>query len=368
MWFNQVRKKALLPLLFGFVFLTILGCSRQSGVDEFVEEAWSLRVNGQLDSAEIRLQEILASDSSNALAWFELGRTFQHRGLNKPRFLIDSIGKMIEAVDRAYQLDPSRDYYLYYKGKLETLDTYHSIKLGKGDGKEKLQKMLATYSDLLKKNTKYQKAKISIVEFLAYAGEENGGDLKLADSIITDMQAFNSSAWALARELTMPGESDFKGYWKKIVEENPDNADLLEAQGWVYLFDMDVENARTTFKKAMDMDPSKNYLYLHIARYYMFRINQERHNVDIIAPQVEAELNNFLESTPEPNNPMKAWTYGYLGRMRYAVQDQEGGNRYMDMAKESDPYHAHSYKLPDPAIFIAPDKELINHEYYFRPL
>jgi hypothetical protein len=67
-----------------FVFCS---CTGQK-LDKTVQQAYELRMNGQADSAKVLLEQVIAEDSTNAAALYELARTEHHIGLgNIPELL-----------------------------------------------------------------------------------------------------------------------------------------------------------------------------------------------------------------------------------------------------------------------------------------
>ncbi len=64
----------------------------------------------------------------------------------------------------------------------------------------------------------------------------------------------------------MPEDADYVAFWKEILAKDPKNADAHQALGRVYLFMEDIEKGTEYYQKAIDIDPSKNVLYLDLGR------------------------------------------------------------------------------------------------------
>ena len=125
---NVNQKFSLVPLgiMMALIFAGIISCIGQK-TNEKVFEAYELRINGHADSAKVILEQLLSTDSTNALAWFELCRTDQHLGLSNPRAIQEMLDNTLYAIDRAVENDPDNAYYLSYKGSIKTLQFYFAL-------------------------------------------------------------------------------------------------------------------------------------------------------------------------------------------------------------------------------------------------
>ena len=165
----------------------------------------------------------------------------------------------------------------------------------------------------------------------------------------------------------MPEDADYIAFWSTLNEENPDNADLLEAFGRIYLFEDDVEAAEKNFNKAMALSESKTYLYLDRGRYYMMQAMQGQLPLDSAAVLITAHFNSFLDSDPAPCNPMQAWTKGQLAMIKFRTGDEEGGKILMDEASELDSYFSRAFGTPNKTLFVPPGIESHYFQYLSRP-
>ena len=114
---------------------------------------------------------------------------------------------------------------------------------------------------------------------LAVLGDMFDGELEEADLIYG----------AKAQELLMSEDADYVAFWQEITEKYPNNADAQQALGRIYLFMENIDEAKSYYQKAIDLDPSKNALYLDLGRYYMMMAMQNPDLIDSVAPFIEVK-------------------------------------------------------------------------------
>jgi len=334
---------------------------------EKVFEAYELRINGQADSARIILEQVLSTDSTNALAWFELCRSTQHMGMANPRAIKETLDVALNCINLAVENDPDNAWYLSYKGGIETLHFYMAMQMGNENAAEYLEKLEKTYKSVFQIDPSYYENKLTLVEFFGGLPADMGGDPEKAEKYAVELEEADLVAGAKARELLMPEDADYETFWKKIVEKEPGNADANQALGRVYLFMENIDEAKNYYQKAIDLDPSKNALYLDLGRYYMMMAMQNPALIDSVAPFIEVQFNKFLNFTPEPINPMKAWAYGTLSMINHRAGNKELAEKYKGMAKELDPFYSRASAKPGRAIYSPPDVVIHDQGYYLSP-
>ena len=165
----------------------------------------------------------------------------------------------------------------------------------------------------------------------------------------------------------MSEDADYVAFWEGIIEEVPENADAQQALGRVYLFNENIDEATKYYQKAIDLDPSKNALYLDLGRYYMMGAMRDPAVLDSVAPMIEEQFNKYLNSTPEPINPMKAWAYGTLAMINHRAGNEELAKKYKGMAKELDPFYSRASAKPDKAKYSPPDVIVHEQGYFLSP-
>ena len=239
--------------------------------------------------------------------------------------------------------------------------------MGEEGAGEHLARMEETYNAVFKLDPTYYENKITLVEFYGLLPEDMGGNKEKAEKYAAELETDDLIEGAKAREILMPEDADYEAFWKGILEKVPDNADAIQALGRVYLFEGDFEEAATTFQKAIDLDPSKNVLYLDLGRYQMMQVMQNPAVMDSMAPLIRTEFDKYLNSSPEPLNPMKAWVYGHLAMIAHRSGNQEKAEELVAMAKELDPYYSQAFGAPGMKLYCPPDQVIHDQGYYMSP-
>lgn len=366
-------KKNFVQLFYLLIVLSlysVLFCSYQGIQKNYKSEviqAWEIRINGNADSAKVLLEQILLKDSTCAIAWYELARTEQHMSNGDMQNLMTHLEAAKRNIDNALTYSPENTAYLYFKADLQSLFMYVDLKMGNESEQDYLKQIEETYLTLLKIDPECHEAKLSLVELYAFMPIEMGGDSAKAEQYARELEAEDLVCGAKAREILMPEDDDYVAYWSKLIDENIDNPDLIEAQGRIYLFENDIEKARANFKKVIQLDDSKNYLYLDLGRYYMMQAMQGQMAVDTAVPLIMAEFEIYMESKPEPPNYMKAWTIGQMAMLNMRTGNEEEGQKLLDEALKLDKYFSRAFGLPGELLFVSPDVVLYEFGYLSRP-
>jgi tetratricopeptide (TPR) repeat protein len=332
-----------------------------------VQKAYELRLNGQVDSAKVILEQVLSEDSTNAIAWYELARTKHHMALGNPRKLISGITDIQQTVQRAIDNDRDNVIYQYYKGYIDYLNLYIGLQTGKENVSEDFKKVVDSYKSVLDLKPDYNEAKLFLVELFAMLPPNKGGDSAKAEKYVRELEESDVVFGAKAREIIMPENADYVAFWEKIKENQMNNADVYEALGKVYLYKDNIEQAIKCFEKAISLNSMKNILYVGLGRYNMMKAMQNPKMVDSLVTQIENAFETYLNSQPEPINPLKAFVIGKLAMIKFQTGDQEGGNKLNEKAMTLDPYYSKAFGTPSQILFDPPDKISHVHGYFFRP-
>jgi len=365
---NFNRKFSLVPMgiFFVLIFAGITSCTGQK-TNNKVYEAYGLRINGHADSAQILLKQITSKDPKNALAWYELCRTTWQLGLANPRAIKKSLDDALIYINRAVENDPDNAWYLSYKGGIETLNFYLVLQSGGKNAAEPLSKVEDTYNAVFQLNPSYYENKLTLVEFFGELPAEMGGNPEKAEKYAKELEAADLVYGAKAREILMPEDADYVAFWGNITEKAPENADAQQALGRVYLFNENIDEAKKYYQRAIDLDPSKNDLYLDLGRYYLMMVMQNPAILDSVMPMIEEQFNKYLNVTPQPIKPMRAWTYSTLAMINHRAGNKELAEKYMGMAKELDPFYSRASAKPGKAIYSPPDVVVHDQGYYLSP-
>jgi tetratricopeptide (TPR) repeat protein len=364
--FYQKFNLVSLGVFFVLIFVGITFCAGQN-IEEKVNEAYELRINGHADSAQKMLGQITNEHPENALAWYELCRTTEQIGMSNPGELKKSLDDALKYINLAVKNDPANALYLSYKGGIETLRFFMGLQSGSENITELLSQVEDTYNAVFQLDPSYYENKITLVEFFGGLPPNMGGNAEKAEKYATELEAADVIAGAKAREILMPEDADYVAFWEKIIEDNPENPDAQQALGRIYLFMGNIDGATEYYQKAIDLDPSKSVLYLDLGRYYLMTAMQNPASLDSVAPIIEERFNKYLNFTPEPINPMKAWTYSILAMIYQRLGNKEDANDYLAMAEKLDPFHSFATGKPGMAIYSPPGVVVHDQEYYLSP-
>ena len=364
--FNQKVNLASWVIFFVMIFSGITFCTGQK-IEEKVYEAYQLRINGHADSAQKMLGQITHEHPKYALSWYELSRTTEQIGLSDPRELKQSLDDALKYINLAVENDPENALYLSYKGGIETMRFFMALQSGGKNATGLLSRIEDTYNAVLQLDPSYLENKITLVEFFGGLPPDMGGNSEKAEKYAKELEAADVIAGAKAREILMPEDADYVAFWEKIIEENPENADAKQALGRVYLFMGNIDEATGYYQKAIDLDPSKSVLYLDLGRYYLMTAMQNPASLDSVAPMIEEQFNKYLNFTPEPVNPMKAWTYTILAMVNQRLGNKEDANNYLVMAEKLDPFHSFATGKPGMAMYSPPGVVVHDQVYYLSP-
>lgn len=329
--------------------------------------AYTLRIDGYADSAKVLLQRFTADDPKDALAWYELCRTTKHVGMANPRAIKEMLDETLGYINLAVENDPDNAWYLSYKGSIVTLQYYLALQTGDEKAGEYLIKVEDTYKAVFQLDPTYYENKLTLVEFFGMLPPEMGGDPEKAEKYAAELEEADLVYGAKAREILMPEDADYETYWKEIVEKVPESADAHQALGRIYLFMDNIDEATICFQKAIDLDSSKDVLYLDLGRYYLMGAMQNPAIIDSVKPMIEEQFNKYLNFKPEPVKPMKAWTYGQLSMINRRNGNEEAAKKYKEMAQELDPFYSRASGKPGKALFCPPEVVVHDQGYYFSP-
>ena len=326
-------------------------------------------MDGHLYNAKNLLETTLETDSTNALAWFELYRTYEHIRNGEPRKMTD-INNSRNCLKKALEYDPQNPYYSYLQANLEILNYY--IQLMTQENKEGLQKLLKEAEKHFVKaeetNPVYLPGLLTLVEFYSQMPPDMGGDQEKAEKYIQYLAKKDSYLGARARSMKLEnGENEIQ-YWNKLLEKTPNDPNILESLGRAYLLhNRNCLKAHSCFEQAMDLDHSKSDLYLVLARFQMMEGMQNQEKIDSILPLMEHHFKAYLEKVPEVTNAKKAWILSKIAQGKMQSGRQEEGGKIMDKAKKLDPYFPKAFSAP--VNELPPDEahKKIEYGYFLRP-
>ncbi len=330
-----------------------------------VQEAYDLRMNGMADSAKAGLEFIIAEDSTNAAAWYELARTEHHIGLGNPRELFGRLEDIQFAVGNAVANDPDNVTYSFYRGYFGYFTAYASFMKQQPDALKKAKEAVSAFESVLSLKPDYYEPMLYLVEILGIPAEM-GGDSAKADAYAAKLEGVDAVLGAKARELRLPNDADRVEFWQEVLAENPANADVLEQLGKAYLYKDEMEQGAEYLEEALKVDPKRQLLLLDLTRYHMMTARRDAESRDTALPLAEELIDRYLGSEPIP--PLRAYALGLSAMMESVRGNSEVAGELREQAMAVDPHFSKAFGLPPLVLFTAPGEVSHFHGYFFRPL
>ena len=344
------------------VFFVSWSCAGTQ-LDETVQQAYELRMDGKADSAKELLEQVIREDSTNAAALYELARTEHHMGLGNIPELLGGLDDIQQNINKAVEYDPDNVIYSFYKGYVCCTRAYVSTMSGQPDVRERVEEVVSVYESVLNLKPDYSEAMLHLVEVLGIP-EDMGGDPLQAESYAGQLEEMDAVCGAKARELLLPYDADRIEFWQNVLENNPDNSDVLEQLGKACLYQDQVEQGVNYLEEAMTMDPEEEILLLDLARYHIMTVQGDEKLKDTALPLAEEAINRYLDS--EPILPLKAYALGLLAQIKFTLGDNEEAEELLAEAEAIDPYFSKAFGVPPLVLFTEPDEICRHHAYFSR--
>jgi len=324
-----------------------------------VQKAFELRINGKVDEAKTLLNDILAKDSTNAMAWYELARLKHYMLVGGGEVKTADI---LAAINKAVIYDPENVTYAYYKGIASFINAFMAMEMGQGEVKSKIAETIIQFENVLALKPDYHEARLYLVDIYGVLPPEMGGDSLKADVHAKKLASLDSYFGDKAKAVLAPEGTDLVKFWENQIALDPQNADLLMEAGRACLYKDDTMAAKVNFEKAIKFDPSKNILILDLARYHIMKVMQNKDLGAMELPKAKLLLEKYLKSSPEPIIPLKTYTMGLLARVEMFLGNQAEAEKLMEEAKKLDPYFSRASGVPTLLLFDPPDQ--ITHHYF----
>jgi tetratricopeptide (TPR) repeat protein len=366
----MVTKSSMKSHLIKMAFIVVVACMSFSyfsctkqKLDKTAEQAYELRMNGKVDSAKAVLEQIIAEDSTDAAAWYELARTKHHMGLGNPRELFGGLEDLQQTIEQAVENDPDNVIYSFYKGYICYFRAYASL-MQQQNVEEKVKEVISAYESVLSQKPDYYEAMLYLVEILSIP-EDMGGDSSKAEALAKQVEKIDEVYGAKARELLLPIDDDRLEFWQKVLENNQGNADVNEQLGKAYLYQDNVEEGVKYLEEAMKADPEKKILILDQARYHIMTVMRDEKLKDTALPLAEEQIKRYLDT--EPISPLEAYTFELSAKVKSGMGDNKGADELREKAKAIDPYFSKAFGVPPLVLFEKPDEISHYHGYFLRP-
>lgn len=330
-----------------------------------VGEAYELRISGKADEALTLLNELLKSDSTNVKAYVELARTQQHLMLNGKE--PPPIAEIVSAWQHALKYDPENETYAFYYAVARLASAYMSLMMQQQDANKIISQAAETFEDVLKLNPDCFEAVLYLVDLYGMLPEELGGDRAKAEMYAAELNKKDRLYGAIAYSRLLSDTADQVLYWQEVMKETGTSTQLLEEMGRGYLFKSDTENGTKYYQEAIQSDPEKQNLYMHLVRYHILSIQMNPDEKEAHLEEAEKLANTYLQSDPELSRPLKAYTYQILALIQNIAGNQSGAEEYTNKAKELDPFYSRAMGVPAAWLHCPQDEIKIVYSSFFLP-
>ena len=332
--------------------------------DENVIRAFNLRMSGKVDEAKSLLESIIARDSTNAMAYYELARLQNYMLIGGGNV---KISDMVSSAGKAVMYDPENVTYAYYKAIASFFNAFMAMQKGQDEVKPLITETGNYFENVLNLKPDYYESMLYLVEIYGMLPKDMGGDSLKAIALADRLAKTDEFFGAKARAVLLPENSDRVKYWEDCLAGDKNNPDVLAEVGKAYLFKDDPNGAEKYFREAIRIDPAKNILILDLARYHIMQVMQNKDLAKTELPIAQGYLESYLKSVPEPVIPLKTYAMGLMVRTDMFLGNQEKAEKLMKEAKALDPYFSRASGVPVLLLFDPPDKIIHHYFSFFSP-
>jgi len=329
--------------------------------DKAVMRAYELRMTGKVDEARKLLDSILSTDSTNAMAWYEKARITHYMFVGGGGTKIEDI---LLSISKAVAYDPTNVTYAYYSAVVSFLNAYYEMQIGKAEVDYHIVETCNQFKKVLKLKPDYYEAMLYLVEINKSLPKELGGDSLQAEEYAYILSKLDKLFSDKAQALMAPEGTDLVLYWQRLLEKAGYMPEYLIETGKACLMANDIKNGEKYYFEVIGTDPSFNLLILDLARYYILKVMKNPLLAKDELPKAKSHLEMYLQTTPQPAVPFKAYALGLLARVEMVL-----GNQFKHKAEALalDRYFSRATGIPTLLLFDPPDKISQNYFSFFIP-
>lgn len=355
--YKQLLSTGLIIVLL-FNFCTVFSSCQKT--DPTVLEAFDLRIKGKPEQAKALLLSILETDTTNALAHFELARTLNYMNLMGSE-------EADQELKSALKYDPKNVVYAFYNAKNCFLKAYIAMHDGGDNAGNLIDKVCNEFIKVLEIKSDYPEALMYLVEIYGILPENMGGNKVKAEEYAQKLEKLDKFYGAKARLTLLPEETDRVNYWSNLASNHTKDCRFWKELGVANLFADNMEGAKQSFTKAMELDKDQNVRLLDLSRYHQMKVMQNRDAAKDELPKSKEYIEQYLASTPAPIPPLKAYAIGMLAKTEMFLGNNAEAEKLMEEAKKIDPYFSRAFGIPSLAIFEPPTKPDHYFTSFFSP-
>lgn len=352
-------KKTMLISLAMSYFLTVVASTGYNPEKE-VMKAFDLRMSGKVDEAKALLEEVLAKDSTVAMAHYEMARLSLYVMVGSGEMNIDGT---FASASKAVTYAPANVTYAYFKAIAGFMKAFMAMQTGdQGAIKDNLAETCLLLERAIDLKPDYCEPMLYLVEIYGMLPREMGGDSLKAIEWAEKLAVTDKYFGARAKAALSPEGSNMVKFWEDKIAANGRTPELLWQAGIACLFEDKPDQAEKFFDEAMLSDPSKNLSVLDLGRYHMMKVMQDREQAATELPHAKTCFEKYLKTVPEPVVPLKSYTLGLLARIEMFSGNQTAGDKLMEEANNLDKYFSKASGVPMQLLFVPPDQ--VCHQYF----
>jgi|GEM_PF-3385334 len=320
----------------------VVAISPEQGDDSrpILQQAFTLRMTGNLDSALFLLQQQIENEPDAAPLYFE-----RARGL----FYAMAFDSAASCISRAIQLDPHNSRYHHFAGLIASyrgISLIHRVKTWwKVPGE--FHRAVDCFQQAVDLNAECLESRLRLVDMYAGIPWFLGGSRRRAREqakILADLDPVYGLRGRLKAERKVSGEEKIH-LWEATVQEYPENA---KAHAWLareYLRAHHYDLAEEQIDHALHIDSTCNTMLLN-AGIICFHDGQ--------LTRAETAFDRYINISGSTTVPQQSFALLQLSRIERKRENSEEAKALSDKARSIDPYCWFTSALPPEELFTSP--------------
>jgi len=319
-------------ILLAFVVLIPLSQAADDP-ESIANEAFELRLAGQLDEAVLLLEAGLSDHADAGILHHELARS---------RLMLLDIPGMNEAAEAAVNHEPDNSTYGYFAA---IASTYAVIDAAHHEDEARMEVMGRRAFDqlaaVLQVDPDHHEARYRLVQLSRDLAPDLGLEVDDPEDHVRRLEADDPIMGAKAR-CCLADEAEQREIWERILAEHPEDCRALAeaAEGLIELGELEL--AESCLGKAMGKDKQSCYGLLRLGLAHAMKSDWDR------AIRLTRQ---YLDT--EPPLALKAFAVGRLGMIHHKMGDSDRGKELMEEARDLDPHVWQTVMPPPKEIFVA---------------
>ena len=340
--------------VFALAMQPILSLCSQNNTNQIIK-AYELRMDGHTEESINILSKIITSDSTNALAHFEIARAMEN-------------DMKTDHIIKALNYEPKNLVYRFYLANLQMLEAYKAMKT---NNKELITKNVILCTETLKSilaiKPDCRESLLFLIDIYGSLPDEMGGNINMANTYLKTLKSEDLFYAAQGELILKSKEPDFDivNYWKSYIDTNGDSNEALVKLGKAYLITDDKVKAKECFNKVIKRDPEQIILHLDVARAHLYGAMRGGDKNDEELIKFKENVNLYLNTALKKPKLIEAWCYGWLGMVEGRLGKNKLRDKYIAKAEKLIPNYPRYTAIP--TIDQPPNMNAYQYKSYFSP-